>query len=107
MNDETEVCWNCKHYDKATRYCATVDMKMMSHEWAKTYKPRFIRTGPCTEWVARSEKTVYYQVRTYTPEMGSMREPDNFSTLKAAKEKAKSLIGQETQIIKITEEIVK
>ena len=106
MSDETEVCWNCGHYDKEKRRCPTVDMGM-NHDWAKQYKPRFIRTGPCTEWVPRSGKTVFYQIRTHTPEMGSVREPDKFTTLKAARERAESLVGQETTIIKVTEEVVK
>lgn len=106
MSDEIEVCWNCRHYDKAKCYCATAEV-LVIHDFAKNGKPTFIPTGPCTEWVSRSNITVFYQLRTYTPEMGSMREPEKFSTLKAAKERAKSLVGQETTIIKVTEEVVK
>jgi hypothetical protein len=60
-----------------------------------------------TEWVSRTDKTVYYQIRTYTPEMGSMREPEKFTMLAAARKKARTFVGQDTTIINVTEEVVK
>ena len=107
MSDEIETCWNYRSYNRATRYCAEVGILMPNHSRVKHHKPRLIPNVSCTEWVPISDKVIFYQIRTYTPEMGSMRDPDKFTTLAAAKKKSKSLVGQETQILKVTEEVVK